>query len=104
MLEVVSLDTVRTDNSYNFISLCQNADDNIADKDCPFQCGQHHCDYDEPGEFRSMIDTNSLYDNVTSFFHLDCRSLSWKWDSFQTLLSDLQCNKFGFDIIGISEI
>ena len=104
MPDVVSLDDIRTGNSYDLISLCQNADDDLADKDCPFQYGQHNCDYYEPDEFRSMIETNSLYDNVTSFFHLNCRGLSSNWDSFQTLMCELQGNKFKFDIIGISEI
>ncbi len=100
----VSLDDVRTRSSYDLISLCQDAEDDFIDNDCPFQYGQHHCDYYEPNDFRSMINTNSLHDNVTSYFHLNCRGLSSNWDSFQSLLFELHGDKFSFDIIGISEI
>ncbi len=100
----ISLDDIRTGSTYDLISLCQNAEDDLTDNDCPFQYGQHSCDYYEPGEFRSMIDTNSLYDNVTSYFHLNCSGLSSNWDSFRSLLYELHNDKFNFDIIGISEI
>lgn len=101
LVEVVSLGDIRTDSFCNLISLCQNADNDAADKDCPIQYGQHHCNYYKPGKLRSTIDTDSLYDDVTSFFHLNCRGLSSNWDSFQTLLCDLQCSQFRFDVIGV---
>ena len=64
----VSLDDIRKGSSYDLISLCQEAGDVTIDTDSPFQYGQHDCDYYEPNEFRSMIDTNPLRDNLTSFF------------------------------------
>ncbi len=41
---------------------------------------------------------------MTSYFHLNCRGLSSNWDSFYSLLCELQSDKFNFDVIGISEI
>ncbi len=98
----MSLDDIRTGSSYDLISLCQDAEEDMTDKDSPFQYGQHNCDYYEPCEFRSMIDNNSLHDNVISYFHLNCRGLSSNWDSFKSLLCELHGDKFNFDVIGIS--
>ncbi len=100
----VSLDDIRTGSQYDLISLCQDAEEDMPDKDCPFQYGQHNCDYFEPREFRSMIDNNLLHDNVISYFHLNCRGLSSNWNSFKALLCELHGDKFKFYVIGISEI
>ena len=51
-----------------------------------------------------MIDTNPLYENVTSYFHLNCTGLSSNCDAFQSLLCDLHGDKFNFDIIGLSKM
>ena len=100
----MTLDDIRTGSTYDLISLCQDSEDALTDNDSPFQYGQHNCDYYEPEEFRSMIDTNSLHDNTASYFHLNCRGLSSNWDSFKSLLCNLHGETFNFDLIGISEI
>ncbi len=40
--------------------------------------------------------------HYTTYFHLNCRGLSW--DSFRSLICDLHGDNFSFDVIGISEI
>ena len=100
----VSLDDIRTGNMYDLVSLYQDTEDDIIENDNPFQYSQHTCNYYEPNDFKLMINTNSLYDNITSYFHLNCRGLSSNWDAFKSLLCDLHGDKFNFDIIGLSEI
>jgi len=95
----VSLDDTRTDKMYDLISLYQHTENVITDNDCPFQYSPQTCNYYDPNEFKLMIDTNSLHENVTSYFHLNCRGLSSNWETFQSLLCDLHGDKFNFDII-----
>ena len=45
-----------------------------------------------------------MSENVTSYFHLNCRGLSSNWDALQSLLCELHGDKFNFDIIGLREI
>ena len=95
----VSLDGIRTDEMYDLTYLHRDTEDVITDNDCPFQYSPQTCNYYDPNEFQLMIDTNSLHENVTSYFHLNCRGLSSNWETFQSLLCDLHGDKFNFDII-----
>ena len=103
----VSPDDIRTNQMCDLISLYQDTENVITDNDYPFQYSPQTCNYYDPNELKLVIDTNSLHENVTSYFHLNYRGLSSNWDlppTFQSLLCDLHGDKFNFDILGLSEI
>ena len=86
----------------SLVSLYHDHDTELMYKNSPFHCGSHTFNYFEPDEFRTMI--NQDIRNSSSFFHLNCRGLSANWESFKSLMCDLQSNTFMFDFIAISEI
>ena len=59
------------------------------------------CEYINPEEFNNK---SNSYLHSTSYFHLNCRSLSSNWESFRSLISELHSETFSFDYIGISEV
>jgi hypothetical protein len=69
--------------------------------DSPFSQLVNDCDYYEPKQFHDKF---SEIRKLTSYFHLNCRSLSSNWDSFRDLLCELHGDSFSFDFIGISEV
>ncbi len=96
----MSLDIIRTGSGYDLASLYQDTEDDITDKDSPFQYAQL-CDYYEPKQFNSVLDTmRSDSHTVSSCLHLNCRGLATNWDEFHNLLCETQHE---FDFIGISE-
>ena len=100
MTDNISLDQVRVSNIFNLKSLYELDDTTIDDDyESPFSCID--CDYYEPKQFNEK--TKELQ-NSTSYFHLNCRSLSKNWDSFHDLLCELHDAHFSFDFIGISEV
>ncbi len=98
----ISLDSIRADDQFNFQSIYEQdfIDDVDEERDSLYE-ESGECEYLEPDEFNTK---SNKYLNSTSYFHLNCRSLSSNWDSFKSLLCELQCNNFSFDYIGISEI
>ena len=100
----VSLDEIQTGSEYDLISLYQDTEDDAIEKDSPFQYSLNSCEYYEPERFRDMINADNMHNNnVSSYFHLNCRGLSANWDAFYNLVCDLKNDKFSFDFIGISE-
>ena len=71
-------------------------DDNYVDS--PF-LDQNTCNYLEPCAFSDMYRSSA----GVSFFHLNVRGLSANWESFKTLVCELQSDSFAFDFIGLSE-
>jgi len=100
MADNISLDQVRVNDRFNLKSLYEldatNIDDNY---ESPFS--YIDCNYYEPEQFNEKTKD---FQNSTSYFHLNCRSLSSNWGSFYDLLCELHDTKFSFDFIGISEV
>jgi hypothetical protein len=76
-------------------------DDDDDDYQSPFNSNITGSDYYEPHEFQKKF---SNIQSVSSYFHLNCRSLNSNWDGFRNLLCDLHGETFAFDFIGISEV
>jgi hypothetical protein len=72
----ISLDQIRTDNSYNLIALYDDHETGINSLDSPFQYGNSTCEYFEPDKFNVM---SEILQDSTSSFHLNCRGLSKYW-------------------------
>ena len=96
MRDNISLDQIRTKDSYNLISLYENIDGENASIDSPFQYGTGSCEYYEPVQFRNQLGDKLL--NSTHYFHINCRGLS------SNLLCDLHSDNCSFDMIGVSEV
>ena len=80
----ISLNQVMTEGKYDFRSIYEADDVTLeAEDDSPFSNLISDCDYYEPEEFNKKF---SGTPSVTSYFHLNCRSLSANWDSFRNLL------------------
>ena len=103
-LDNLSLDEIKTSNTFDLISRYESyddEDDTNTVNDSPFQFGNGSCVYYEPDEFHTqVIDAK----DPLSFFHVNCRGLSANWESFQNLLCSMHGDSFSFDLIGISEI
>ena len=102
MLDNITLDQIRTNNTYNLISLYEDHDDDDNELiDSPFQYANTSCEYYESDQFQNM--TEKLH-SATTYFHLNCRGLSANWESFRDLLCDIHHDNFSFDLIGVSEV
>ncbi len=103
MTDSVSLDEIRTSNTYDLISLYEqneDADDTI-ENDSPFQFANSSCAYYEPDEFHTQV---TEVKDPLSFFHMNCRGLSANWESFRNLICSLHGDSFLIDLIGINAI
>ena len=100
ILDDISLDQIRESDNFDFKYLYEMSEGNIED-DSPFNNKMTKCNYYDADHFNKMA---SEYNNPTSYFHLNCRSLSSNWLSFKELLCQLHRNTFAFDFIGISEV
>ena len=60
-----------------------------------------HCEYYEPAEIRTLCPADRSF---TSYFHINCRSLSADWQTLTDLLSEMHTDNFSFDFIGLSEV
>ena len=76
-------------------------DEETGNDDFPFAPFGNDCGYYEPNHFRELTRCTQ---NCASYFHLNGRSLSSNWESFNDLLCDLHDENFSFDYIGISEV
>ena len=100
----LTLDQIRGKDEFNFKSLYQAMGDEDGDDDdygSPFNSNNIDSDYYEPDEFQKKF---SNIQGVSSYFHLNCRSLNSNWENFRDLLCELHGNTFAFDFIGISEV
>jgi len=100
----ITLDLVETQNQFNFRHIYELTDDDIDENnDSPFTNLQYDCNYYEPCD--ALIKLSSFKpDDISSYFHINCRSLSANWGRFCELLSEVSNDSFNFDFIGISEI
>lgn len=89
----ISLNQVRTDDRYNFQSIYDDIETSPEDNDSPYEDNSLNCDYWEAEELKKF----SSNQQATSFFHVNCRSLSANWDSFKNLLCDLHSDSFKFN-------
>ena len=101
MINDINLNQIRSEDTYNFKTIYEADDLEHEDTDSPYQHFYSDCDYYEPAQCRSKF---AELENSTSYFHLNCRSLSSNWESFTDLLCELHSDKFTFDIIGVSEV
>jgi len=98
----ISLEQASSEDQFNFQSIYEMEDDSgFEDNDSPFNNFVSDCSYSDPAQFHKAV---TGFQCNTSYFHLNCRSLSSNWDSFQNLLCEMHGDNFKFDIIGISEI
>ena len=98
----ISLEQVKSGQKFNFQALYEMEDVTISeDNDSPYTNMNSDCDYCDPAKFNEIV---TDFQCGTSYFHLNCRSLSSNWDSFKTLLCELHGDNFNFDFIGVSEI
>ncbi len=93
----LSLDQIRDEGLFNFLSVYENDEE----ADSPFEHCDISCEYYEPHDFRELAKSLT---NTSSFFHLNCRSISANWEGITSLLYDLQGENFSFDYIGMSEV
>ena len=102
VIDNITLDQVREEEKFNLRTLYEVNDiESHEDHDSPFQQCNIDCEYYEPEDLnRVLLDKPCS----TSYFHLNCRSLSSNWECFHDLLCDLHNEKFSFAFIGISEI
>ncbi len=103
MTDNVSLDSIKTNEEFDLVTLYESYEDNdgTMDNDSPFQYSNSTCMYYEPSDFLNQA---NLIKDPLSFYHLNCRGLSSNWESFHSHLCDLHGDTFSFDFIGISEI
>ena len=98
----ISLDQVREDLHFNFQSLYDLDGDHLEETfDSLYGNYNVECNYYESAQFHKI---SKKIHNSRSYFHLNCRSLSSNWESFQELVSTLHSESFSFDVIGISEV
>ena len=96
----ISLDQVGDDVNFNFKSIYELGEDEKSEyTDSPYI--NNDCNYYEPENFHKK---SSEFKHSSSYFHLNCRSLSSNWEAFRDLLSNLHGNTFTFDFIGLSEV
>ena len=98
----VPLNMVKADEKFNFLSVYEeNA--MIDEGDSPYKNDiyNYDCCYYDPEDFKEKFRD---YSNSSALFHINCRSLSANWESFRSLLSELQDETFNFDYIGLSEV
>ena len=78
MTDNISLDQVRADINYDLVNLYEDrtADDDDAPNDSPFQYNSSNCEYYEPDNFSEIT---PMFDEYSSYFHLNCRGLSSNW-------------------------
>ena len=102
VIDNITLDQVREEEQFNLRTIYEVNDiESHEDHDSPFQQCNIDCEYYEPEDLnRVLLDKPCS----TSYFHLNCRSLSSNWECFHDLLCDLHNEQFSFDFIGISEI
>ena len=55
MTDNISPDQIRSEDSYNLISLYENIDGENASIDSPFQCGTDSYEYNEPVQFHNQL-------------------------------------------------
>ena len=102
MLDNISLDQVRTDGTYDFVSRYEANNEDVGDDfDSPFSSCNVENEYLETDQFCNKMKESQ---NSISYFHLNCRGLSANWESFKDLIQDLQGDNFSFDVVGISEV
>jgi hypothetical protein len=101
MINNINLDQIRGEDTYNFKTIYEADDLEHEDTDSPYQHFLSDCDYYEPAQCKSKF---AELQNSTSYFHLNCRSLSSNWEAFTDLLCELHSDNFTFNIIGISEV
>ena len=102
MSENISLDQVRSDDKFNFVSQYDSYNQfDVDDVESPPRSCNITNEYYEPGQF---CDTMKDSHNSMSYFHLNCRGLSTNWESFSELLCDLHGDFFSFDFVGVSEV
>ena len=102
MLDNISLDQVRTDGTYDFVSRYEANNEDVGDDfDSPFSSCNVENEYLETDQFCNKMKESQ---NSISYFHLNCRGLSANWESFKDLIQDLQGDNFSFDFVGISEV
>jgi hypothetical protein len=74
----INLDQVRENSTYNFKTLYESSEIDLEENiDSPFSQLVNDCDYYEPKQFHDKF---SEIRKLTSYFHLNCRSLSSNWD------------------------
>ena len=102
VIDNITLDQVREEEQFNLRTFHEVNDiESHEDHDSPFQQCNIDCEYYEPEDLNRIILDKPC---STSYFHLNCRSLSSNWECFHDLLCDLHNAKFSFDFIGISDI
>jgi hypothetical protein len=105
MLDNVNFDQIRTDKKYNFL---EQYIDYTDEYDNPLQLmGENslsECNYYNPEELLGLVQSKDYQHNALSTFHINCQSINAHWDKLQTLLNEVTCPKFTFDIIGLTEI
>ena len=101
MADNISLDQIRTDESFNLVSLYDENKNDMQAPDSPFQYEHKNSSYYEPDEFSKMTGD---FGECVSYFHINCRGLSSNWESFRSLLCDIHGDKFAFDFIGVTEV
>ena len=80
MSDNISLDQVRSDDKFNFVSQYDSYNQfDVDDVESPLRSCNITNDYYEPGQF---CDTMKDSHNYMSYFHLNCRGLSTNWESF----------------------
>jgi len=103
MIDNISLDQIEGDDLYNLKAILESFND-FSEEDTSDSIYKH-CellsDYMSSDDFGKL--RNNLQNNY-SYFHLNCRSLSHNWETFDELISELHDETFTFDVIGISEI
>ena len=97
----ITLDQIRTDESFNLVSLYDEDNNDLESPDSPFQYEHKNSIYYEPDEFSKI---NGEFGDYMSCFHINCRGLSSNWESFRSLLCDMHGEKFSFDVIGVTEV
>ncbi len=80
----ISLDQLVADDRFNFRSIYETEEYNDeTENDSPLI--DQECDYYSIEKFKQLVNKS----NTTSVFHLNCRSLSAKWEAFQNLMCDI---------------
>ena len=91
----IFLDQVRTEPRFDFQFLCESDNEfDFVDTDSPYSTISAECEVYEREEFNHKARD---FQNTTSYFHINCRSLSSTYSPLRDLICDLAGDNFCFN-------
>ena len=98
MAGAIALDRIRADEEFDFVNKFHDDYDELF----PTSIGTSTCNYYDTCDFQEK--TKDIPRANLSLFCINCQSLKAHYYSLLNLLTDIQVNKTGFDVIGLTEV